>query len=45
MGWNVPLRASGQEGLESAERDVEAAGDRGLVLPLDIADADAMPSA
>ena len=42
MGWNVALIARGREGLESAKRDVEAAGGRGLVLPLDVADAEAV---
>lgn len=42
MGCNVALIARGQEGLESAKRDVEAAGGRGLILPLDVADADAV---
>jgi NAD(P)-dependent dehydrogenase (short-subunit alcohol dehydrogenase family) len=37
-GWNVGLIARGKEGLEGARRDVEAAGGRALVLPLDVAD-------
>jgi NAD(P)-dependent dehydrogenase (short-subunit alcohol dehydrogenase family) len=41
-GWNVALIARGREGLEGAKRDVEAAGGRALVLPLDVADADAV---
>lgn len=41
-GWNVALIARGEEGLESAKRDVEAAGGHALVLPLDVADADAV---
>src|SRR3954453_16829398 len=44
-GWNVALIARGKEGLEGARRDVEAAGGRALVLPLDVADADAVFSA
>jgi NAD(P)-dependent dehydrogenase (short-subunit alcohol dehydrogenase family) len=42
LGWNVALIARGQEGLESAKSEVEAAGGRGLVLPLDVAEADAV---
>lgn len=42
MGWNVALIARGQEGLESAKRDVDEAGGRSLVLPLDVADAEAV---
>jgi len=42
QGWNVALIARGEEGLESAKRDVEAAGGHALVLPLDVADADAV---
>jgi NAD(P)-dependent dehydrogenase (short-subunit alcohol dehydrogenase family) len=41
-GWNVALIARGKEGLEGAQRDVEAAGGRALVLPLDVASADAV---
>lgn len=41
-GWNVALIARGEEGLESARRDVEAAGGHALVLPLDVSDADAV---
>lgn len=41
-GWNVALIARGKEGLEGARRDVEAAGGHALVLPLDVADADAV---
>jgi NAD(P)-dependent dehydrogenase (short-subunit alcohol dehydrogenase family) len=41
-GWNVALVARGKEGLEGARRDVEAAGGQALVLPLDVADADAV---
>ena len=41
-GWNVALIARGKEGLEGAQRDVEAAGGRALVLPLDVANADAV---
>jgi NAD(P)-dependent dehydrogenase (short-subunit alcohol dehydrogenase family) len=41
-GWNVALIARGKEGLEGARHDVEAAGGHALVLPLDVADADAV---
>jgi NAD(P)-dependent dehydrogenase (short-subunit alcohol dehydrogenase family) len=41
-GWNVGLIARGNEGLEGARRDVEAAGGRALVLPLDVANSDAV---
>ena len=41
-GWNVALIARGKEGLEGARRDVEAAGGHALVLPLDVAEADAV---
>jgi NAD(P)-dependent dehydrogenase (short-subunit alcohol dehydrogenase family) len=41
-GWNVALIARGKEGLESARRDVEAAGGHALVLALDVADASAV---
>ena len=39
---NVALIARGKEGLEGTRRDVEAAGGQALVLPLDVADADAV---
>jgi NAD(P)-dependent dehydrogenase (short-subunit alcohol dehydrogenase family) len=41
-GWNVGLIARGNEGLASARHEVEAAGGRALVLPLDVADPDAV---
>lgn len=44
-GWRVALIARGREGLEGARRDVEAAGGKALVLPLDVADADAVQAA
>ena len=40
--WNVALIARGKESLEGTRRDVEAAGGHALVLPLDVADADAV---
>ncbi len=41
----IGLIARGTEGLEGAQREVEAAGGRALVLPLDVADAAAMAAA
>lgn len=41
-GAKVGLIARGREGLEGAARDVRAAGGQALVLPLDVADADAV---
>jgi NAD(P)-dependent dehydrogenase (short-subunit alcohol dehydrogenase family) len=44
-GADVALIARGRDGLEGAAREVEALGRRALVLPLDIADADAVEQA
>jgi len=41
-GWRVALIARSHERLDSARRDVEQAGGEGLVLPADVADADAV---
>src|SRR5579884_3516936 len=41
-GADVALIARGQAGLEGARRDVEEAGGRALVLPLDVSDAEAV---
>ncbi len=41
-GFNVGLIARGADGLEGARRDVEAAGGRALVLPVDVAEASAV---
>ena len=38
-GCKVALIARGRDGLEGARRDVETAGGRALVLPVDVADA------
>lgn len=38
-GFSVGLIARGTEGLEGARRDVETAGGRALVLPVDVAEA------
>ncbi len=45
QGARVGLIARGREGLEAAARDVEAAGGTPLVLPCDVADADAVEAA
>jgi NAD(P)-dependent dehydrogenase (short-subunit alcohol dehydrogenase family) len=44
-GADVGLMARGEDGLEAAAREVEAAGGRALVLPLDVADAAAVEAA
>jgi NAD(P)-dependent dehydrogenase (short-subunit alcohol dehydrogenase family) len=44
-GASVGLLARGRDGLEGARRDVEACGGRALVLPTDVADADAVEAA
>ncbi|MFZ0804726.1 MAG: SDR family oxidoreductase [Candidatus Sulfotelmatobacter sp.] len=44
-GAKVGLIARGVEGLEAAKREIESAGGRALVLPLDVADANAMEKA
>jgi len=44
-GFNVGLMARGRDGLDGAKRDVEAAGGRALVLPVDVADAEAVSAA
>jgi len=44
-GANVGLIARSTDGLDGAAHDVQAAGQRALVLPLDIADADAVEDA
>ncbi len=41
-GDTVALLARGEKGLAGAARDVEAAGGRAVVLPVDVADADAV---
>src|SRR5262249_57973335 len=41
----VGLIARGRDGLEGARREVEQCGGRALVLPLDVADADAVEAA
>jgi NAD(P)-dependent dehydrogenase (short-subunit alcohol dehydrogenase family) len=42
QGWRVALLARGRERLESAGREIEAAGGAALVLACDVADADAV---
>jgi short-subunit dehydrogenase len=44
-GAKIALIARGVDGLEAAEREIERAGGRALVLPLDVADANAMEGA
>ena len=44
-GADVALIARGRDGLEGARREVERAGGRGLVLPLDVSDAAAVEGA
>ncbi len=44
-GSNISLIARGDDGLKGARQDVERLGGRALVLPLDVADADALDSA
>ena len=44
-GANVALLARGIDGLNAAKREIEAAGGRALVLPIDVADADAVERA
>jgi NAD(P)-dependent dehydrogenase (short-subunit alcohol dehydrogenase family) len=41
----IGLIARGREGLEAAAKDVEAEGGRALILPLDVADPDAVDAA
>ena len=42
---SIALLARDREGLEAAAREVEAAGGRALVIPTDVADADAVEAA
>lgn len=44
-GYDVALMARGRAGLEAARSQVESAGRRALVLPLDVSDADAVMQA
>jgi NAD(P)-dependent dehydrogenase (short-subunit alcohol dehydrogenase family) len=44
-GATVALLARGEKGLEAAARDVEVRGGRAVVLPTDVADADAVQAA
>src|SRR5512142_2064222 len=39
LGCAVALVARGEEGLEGAKREVEAAGGKAIVIPTDVADA------
>lgn len=44
-GAKVGLIARGIDGLDAAKREIEAAGGKAMVLPLDVADANAMENA
>jgi len=44
-GASIGLIARGEDGLTAARREVEAAGGRALVLPVDVANADAVEAA
>jgi short-subunit dehydrogenase len=44
-GARIGLIARGIDGLEAAKREVESAGGKAMVLPLDVADADAVENA
>jgi NAD(P)-dependent dehydrogenase (short-subunit alcohol dehydrogenase family) len=44
-GWKVALLSRGQDGLEGARRDVEAAGGTALAIPTDVADPEAVEAA
>ena len=44
-GADIALIARGIEGLEGAKREVEEAGGKALVFPIDIADAEAVENA
>ncbi len=44
-GYDVACLARGEAGLRAAVQEVEAAGGRGLAIPVDVADADAVDAA
>jgi NAD(P)-dependent dehydrogenase (short-subunit alcohol dehydrogenase family) len=44
-GARIGLIARGRDGLDAAKREIEALGGQALVLPLDVADADAVEEA
>ena len=44
-GADVALLARGRDGLDAAAKEVEAAGGRALIVPTDVADADAVGAA
>ncbi|WXF92938.1 SDR family NAD(P)-dependent oxidoreductase [Curtobacterium flaccumfaciens pv. flaccumfaciens] len=44
-GWDVAVLARGQEGVDAAVAEVEAAGRRGLALVADVSDRDAVEAA
>ncbi|HVA59478.1 MAG TPA: SDR family oxidoreductase [Mycobacteriales bacterium] len=44
-GYNVAVLARGQDGAEAAAKEVENAGRRGLAVPIDVTDLDALRAA
>lgn len=44
-GWRVALLARGVQGLDGARREVEQAGGQALIVPIDVADHDAVEAA
>lgn len=44
-GWDVAVLARGQEGVDAAVAEVEAAGRRGLALVADVSDREAVEAA
>jgi NAD(P)-dependent dehydrogenase (short-subunit alcohol dehydrogenase family) len=45
QGAHIGLLARGRDGMEAARREIEAAGGRALVLPVDVADSNQVESA
>ncbi len=45
LGSSIGLVARGRDGLEAARHDIESQGGRGLVLPADVSDAEAVEAA
>ena len=45
LGYDVAVMARESDGLHAAAREVDLAGQRGLALPVDVADADAVEAA
>jgi NAD(P)-dependent dehydrogenase (short-subunit alcohol dehydrogenase family) len=44
-GWRVALLARGEDGLQAAKREIEAAGSEAMALPADVADEQAVDEA